>query len=155
MGCLSPLFVTPTVSWPDRGAYTYTPTLQCCVNLPPLHSPPPLTPLNPCYLVQVTAEWKKANALIKPGPRANQVWASLYAEIEQVGKPGRPPAAGQLSRNHPCCAWCPVQLTGLCQLCQLVAAYFRDHAGCVGLAVSSYYRDHSVNTVQVCLLSGS
>jgi hypothetical protein len=35
-------------------------------------------------LLQVTAEWKKANGLIKPGPRTNQVWASLYAEIEQV-----------------------------------------------------------------------
>lgn len=37
------------------------------------------------FLLQVTAEWKKANGLIKPGPRTNQVWASLYAEIEQVG----------------------------------------------------------------------
>lgn len=47
----------------------------------PFPSPFP-APLPPSY--KVTAEWKKANGLIKPGPRTNQVWASLYAEIEQV-----------------------------------------------------------------------
>ncbi|KAF6265699.1 exocyst complex component Sec5-domain-containing protein [Scenedesmus sp. NREL 46B-D3] len=32
---------------------------------------------------QVTAEFKKANGLIKPGPRTIKVWAALHAEIEK------------------------------------------------------------------------
>jgi hypothetical protein len=28
----------------------------------------------------------KANGLIKPGPNTNQVWTSLYKEIEQVSR---------------------------------------------------------------------
>jgi hypothetical protein len=34
--------------------------------------------------LQVTAEFKKANGLIKPGPKTIKVWAALYAEIEKV-----------------------------------------------------------------------
>jgi hypothetical protein len=33
---------------------------------------------------QVIAEFKKANALIHPGPHTIPVWNSLYAEIEKV-----------------------------------------------------------------------
>ncbi|WIA14506.1 hypothetical protein OEZ85_003026 [Tetradesmus obliquus] len=32
---------------------------------------------------QVTAEFKRANGLIKPGPKTIKVWAALYAEIEK------------------------------------------------------------------------
>lgn len=35
-------------------------------------------------LLQVTAEFKRANGLIKPGPKTIKVWAALYAEIEKV-----------------------------------------------------------------------
>eukprot|EP00882_Tetradesmus_deserticola_P029118 GHRQ01032539.1.p1 GENE.GHRQ01032539.1~~GHRQ01032539.1.p1 ORF type:complete len:189 (-),score=40.05 GHRQ01032539.1:113-679(-) len=41
-------------------------------------------------LLQVTAEFRKANGLIKPGPKTIKVWAALYAEIEKVSsRPAR------------------------------------------------------------------
>lgn len=46
-----------------------------------------------CCIHQVTAEFKKATALIKPGPKTSKVWADLYAEIDKVRtKSGQGPA---------------------------------------------------------------
>ena len=39
-------------------------------------------------LLQVIAEYKKAVALIRPGPHTAKVWVSLYKEINKVRQDG-------------------------------------------------------------------
>jgi hypothetical protein len=51
---------------------------------------------------QVVAEYKKAVALIKPGPRTAKVWVSLYGEIEKVGGlHGRAISGAQRTQQQP------------------------------------------------------
>ena len=65
-----------------EGCESTTPQRLCARCLAPYQAAP-LPPPSPIY--QVCAEYKKANALIRPGRSTTaEVWARLHEEIEKV-----------------------------------------------------------------------